>query len=255
MSDFAVLWGRDHTELGAISVRSPSPTTALAISKGLEPKPYLHIDPNEDAVGVVVADGGDLLVCADGHNGFDSVRLAVTVVVERLGDQPLEDVSTERIVSAFEDAHEAVLKMSADEACANPESQTTLVVAALSGRVLRWVTMGDSALFVASPGTVERLDEPEAHFLGWPDMTRDQVEEWAALGESELEPGGWVILATDGFVDFASDDTPYESAEDAVWAACEDAVNSADVARRLVEIAFDGGAADNVGVVVAGPVA
>lgn len=82
------MWGSDRVDLGTIEVSALTHRAALAISKGKEPKGYPHTDPNEDAVAGVAGERGMLLVCADGHNGFESVQVVVNFVAESVRTRP-----------------------------------------------------------------------------------------------------------------------------------------------------------------------
>jgi hypothetical protein len=123
-------------------------------------------------------------------------------------------------------------------------------VALIGDGLLRWATMGDSAIFVASPTEVKRLDRPQHRFMGWPKMSREGVAENLQTGTAELRPASWVVLATDGFLDFVPS---HLTSEQAIWDACATANRPSQFARALVEVAFSGNARDNVAVAVAGP--
>ena len=249
MIESAVLWGSDHVDLGTIEVRPVSHRAALAISKGKEPKGYWHKDPNEDAVAAVAGNDGVLLVCADGHNGFESVRMSVEVLLDHFDRDPSAETVSERdLLAAFQETQQALLDRLREKGAKNRDSRTTLIAAIAGSRSLRWAAMGDSALFVSSPTRVWRVDRPQHRFMGWPRMTRERVGEVLQRGTADLEPGSWVALVTDGFLDFSPG-----APEDAIWAATETAAGPASLARALVEQAFSENARDNVAVAVAGP--
>ncbi len=91
MSDLqeeAVLWGEDHVEYGEYGIEALGQDVALGISRGALPKPYWALDPNEDAVTAAIGREATLIACADGHNGFDSVRPAIESVRKSIGEPP-----------------------------------------------------------------------------------------------------------------------------------------------------------------------
>ncbi|MGH9025366.1 MAG: protein phosphatase 2C domain-containing protein [Acidimicrobiia bacterium] len=187
-----------------------------------------------------------LLVIADGHNGFESAEAAVSHVLDVLGDDPPAELDRKEFVQLFHDAGEAVLAVTRRLDCPNRESRTTLVVALVGDRQLRWAAMGDSALFVAGPKRARRLDTPRSHFVGYP-MTLDNVRERLPRGVFPLDGDEWVILVTDGFTDFLPGSPDTVSA--ATVAASSD--DAAQLARDLMQRSFAHGAADNVAVAVA----
>jgi serine/threonine protein phosphatase PrpC len=246
-SQRAVLWGPDYLEYGHIEVRPLGVTTAIAISPGLTKKKYDHTDPNEDVVAALEGERAVLLVCADGHNGLESSEAAIRSVLDQLGeDPPPADLSDEQLVELFHEANEAVLRKTQDPSCPNSESRTTLTVALVAESRLQWGTMGDAALMVSSTQATQTLGRKRSRFVGWPDADIDGELD---RGELRLQPSSWVVLATDGFADFA----PFPNPEAAVEAALERGVGPAGTARLLVELAFEGGGGDNIAVAVAGP--
>ena len=206
------LWGRDHVKLGEIAIESPRLDVAIGITKGKYDKPYSHIDPNEDVVAAIAAGPSTLLICADGHNGLESSHVAVRYMLDALNDEPPSDLSEEALVDLFHGAGEAVLRTTEDPSCRNTESRTTLSLALISNHRLVWASMGDSAVIVASTEGGKTFGSPEHHYLGWP-MTVAEVEERLPCGTHDLMPGEWVILATDGFTNFAGLPSPEEGVQ------------------------------------------
>ena len=240
----AVLWGKDHLELGEITSRAVGPRTAVAITRGRHRKAYPYTDPNEDAAIAVVGPRATLLAVADGHNGWPATEAVISTVVAALGvDPPPADVPDDAVVDLFHRASQAVLDVTARPGAINPDSRTTLVVALVAGRRLQWASFGDSAVYTVSQAAATALARPQHMFVGYP-MPRRAVDWGLERGTTELTEGEWVVVATDGFVDFAR---PFPTQ---LFAAGADA---AGVAEGLVEAACHGGAGDNVAVAVVGP--
>lgn len=243
------LYGTDHTELGLITVESPGPGVAVAISKGKHEKQYPHVDSNEDVVAAATGPRGTLFLCADGHNGYESSDEAVRFLLDELGDDPTRSLDQDDVVELFHGAHQAVLARTTAEGCPNPDSKTTLCLAQVVGQRLTWASMGDSAVIRTSLEAGETHWVPESFFVGWHGMTRTALAARLPRGTVELMPGEWIVLATDGFTNFAWAETP----DEAVRAQLSPEVTAEELARRLVEAAFEGGAGDNVAVAVCGP--
>jgi serine/threonine protein phosphatase PrpC len=237
------LYGADHTELDQVAVEAPGERVAIAITKGKHDKLYLYVDPNEDVVAAATGPGETLLVCADGHNGHESSHAAVRFLLDELSG-PLEE---DTLIDLFDRTHAAVLAKTRD--CPNPGSRTTLAVGSIVGQRLTWASMGDSAVIRASSQDGETYWNPESFFVGWPGMTRTELESRLPRGTVDLVPGEWVVLATDGFTNFAWPDTP----DEAVRAQLSSDVSPKQLARRLIDMAFEGGAGDNVAIAVFGP--
>ena len=240
----AVLWGKDHVALDEVAAQSLGSRAAVAITRGRHRKAYRYTDPNEDAAVAVVGPRATLLVVADGHNGWTATEAAVATVVDAFGaDPPPADVDDEVLVDLFHRAGGAILDVTGHPESLNPESRTTLVVALLAGRRLQWASFGDSAVYRATPAAAVRLAPSQHRFVGYP-MSREKVDFLLERGTDELTEGSWVIVATDGFVDFAH---PFPTQ------LLTDDADAEAVARGLVLAACDGGAGDNVAVAVAGP--
>jgi serine/threonine protein phosphatase PrpC len=246
-STIAALWGRDHAEGHGIDLVSPTSNVALAITKG-GVKLHDHTDPNEDVVAASVDERGTLLLCADGHYGLESSHEAVEFVLNALGKDPSADMSDDELIRIFHGAGDAVLRRTTAPDSLNRESRTTLALAVVTGHRMRWASMGDSAVMVASVDDARAFGNPIGHYVGWP-MTPDQVDKRLPRGTMDLLPGEWVVLATDGFTHFVQTLNPEQVVQDLVRRP----IVASDLARRLVETALDGGAGDNVAVAVLGP--
>lgn len=241
----AILWGSDHTQLGEIATVAPAPHVGLAISKGRLEKAYRHTDPNEDAVAAVIDQDASLLVLADGHNGFLSAQTAVREVLRAFGEGPLAlDIADQTLVDVFHAAHRAVVRRTGQPDCPTPESRTTLAVALVGPDTGRWASMGDSAVWALERDRAHLLSRPESRFIGYP-MDRASLSMSLQAGAVALKHGDAMVLASDGFVDFT--DPP----DLAVAAAFAKGSAPERIAHTLVQMAFQGGAGDNVSVAVA----
>ncbi|HWB71841.1 MAG TPA: protein phosphatase 2C domain-containing protein, partial [Egibacteraceae bacterium] len=204
----AVLWGKDHTELGKVAVRVVSDRVALALTRGRFGKAYGYVDPNEDAVAAAVGARAILLVVADGHNGWEATEVAVRAVLQRLGDDPPPaDLTDEELVGLFSEASSEVLRVTSRLPWPNRQSRTTLTVGLLAGRRLQWAGMGDSALIVADRRGGRELTHPHHHFVGYP-MSDEAVRKRLWHGQALLDGQAWVVAASDGFTNFADPRDP-----------------------------------------------
>ncbi len=240
----AVLWGKDHVELNEVVVQTAGSRAAVAITRGRHRKAYRYTDPNEDAAVAIAGPRATLLVVADGHNGWTATEAAVATIVAALGDDPPPaDVDDEVLVDLFHRASGAILDITGHPESLNPQSRTTLVLALVAGRRLQWASFGDSAVYTATPAAPVRLARGQHRFVGYP-MSREKVDYFLERGTEDLTEGAWVIVATDGFVDFAH---PFPTQ------LLRDGADPESVARGLVLAACDGGAGDNVAVAVVAP--
>lgn len=233
-------------EYGAVAVVEVAPGVSLALTRGLHPKPYAWTDPNEDVVAAVVGPRATLLVVADAHNGALSAQVAVDAVLRELGDDPPPDLADRQLVELFDRVNRSVRLATRNGPSATGQSRTTLALALVSGGVVRWASMGDSAVYTADG----ELTYGENHFVGWP-MSQPYVDRALQRGRATIEPGRWVALVSDGFSNFAGPD-PGAVAVRAVAGAGAQA-SASEAAQALIARAFDGGAGDNVAVAFAGP--
>jgi hypothetical protein len=119
-------------------------------------------------------------------------------------------------------------------------SRTTLTVACVGSRVLTVGGFGDSKSARIRSGSSKVLWKP-APFLG---LETGADQRW--LAESALAPGDWVVVASDGLLDFLGRG----------WERRLEAFTDATPGRfvkRAIEAAFAGGAGDHVGLAVAMP--
>ena len=238
----AVLWGKDYVDLDHIQTEALTDDVAVAITRGRHRKAYRYTDPNEDAAVAVIGRRATLLAVADGHNGWPATEAAITTIVDALGeDPPPADLGDGEMVELFHRASRAVLDVTAVPGSEHPDSRTTLVMALVARGHVQWASFGDSAVYSVTTAGAAPLSESQHRFVGYP-MPRAAVDHYLDRGTFRLPTGAWVVVASDGFVDFAH---PFPTA---VIAEHDDA---AAVAKGLVVAACEGGAGDNVAVAVA----
>lgn len=234
------LLGSDSTILGEVSSGSVG-RAGVALTRGRFPKSMAWVDPNEDAV--LAAQKGDrwLLAAADGHHGFDAARTAMSSIRARMSDVLADDRDGRSVLTAlFEHARGQVAESLAAVEEARKDSRTALSVVLVRGREAFVATCGDSSVFLVRPRKVRSVTA-DSRFLG----PRTPAP---AVVRLRLRAGDGLAIVTDGFTDFLSQ--PVEMALGSQMAATD----PAQAAQGLVQVAFAGGAGDNVGVVVLLPV-
>jgi serine/threonine protein phosphatase PrpC len=245
----AVLWGRHHVKYGHVETDAPADGVALAMSRGLHPKAYRWVDPNEDVVAAVVGPRATLLVVADGHNGLVAPEVAMRTVLDAFGDDPQPEPDDDELVALFHKASVAVFSATRELTdMVRRESRTTLSLAVVSHRRLCWAALGDSSVLVAEADYGMELTHGENAFLGTP-MALARVDKVLQRGRGTLGDDAWVAVASDGFANFRL--APSTAA--AAAAVLGDAKDATHAARGLIEHAFTGGAGDNVAVGVVAP--
>ena len=226
----AALFGRDHAELGEITVVEITPDLAIGISRGRFPKGYQHTDPNEDAVFAATDGETSVLTVADGHHGVAASHNAIEAMASTT-ETSLAVASglLERLMTA---GSNAVRDLD------NGVSRTTLTVCVTDHRRCEVATFGDSGLIVVGKWRTE-MHQGKAGFLG----------EVGSVPESlhiERKNSHLVAAVTDGvfsFVPRSKHDLHQHASEESVSRFCE----------RLIQLAFTGGAGDNVAVAVHRP--
>src|SRR5665811_1231436 len=101
----ALLLGDDHIELEDVAIREITPNLAIGISRGRFPKGYPHIDPNDDAVFATINGDTEILAVADGHQGFDAARAAITAIANAkspMNDEDLQSAVHRLAIAAIE---------------------------------------------------------------------------------------------------------------------------------------------------------
>lgn len=243
----AVLLGRDHTDPGAMATMAADARTAVGIARGWRPKPYAYVDPNEDAVAVVVDGTSQLLVVADGHNGHQASHVAVASVLEQFdGAVPAADLDDNALVNVVARADRAIAEVARPF---GPRTRTTLVVALRTPDTVQWAGAGDSSLLVVEGMMAAELPTQTRWFCG-DHLTSAQMRETLARGRVALGHRGWVVLVTDGYTDYLPVPRPPADATRMVLRGIDQPQHAADA---LLRSARRGGAGDNVGVSVSAP--
>jgi serine/threonine protein phosphatase PrpC len=243
----AILRGADHPDLDVIETRSVAPDLAIALTRGRLPKRYAHTDLNEDVVAVRRDDDRTALVVADGHRGHEASHVAVDAVLRLVG-RPVHPWSRHDAVRALHAVNEQIHLARAALSGEHRGTRTTLVVGVVAvdddgQRYLTHSSVGDSAVLVLRGQVVHRISRDRHHFLG-DAMSAPLVAGAMDYGQTDLEDDDVVIVVSDGYTNFA----PVEAIASA-WDPAPDIM-----VRRIVEIAGDGGAGDNVAAAVLGPV-
>lgn len=235
------LWGDEHPDLERIADARVDERTAVALSRGRYPKPYPHVDPNEDAVLAACGPAGRLLAVADGHFGFDAARAALTAVAQRapalVGEsaEPPADGLKETCRAAREAVAAAVASLEQPRA----DSRTALTVALLTGEHLHVATYGDTVCVRERAGRGKAVGSDGWPFLG-PDVGTPKID------RVRLRRRDRVAVASDGLTTYLGRDWVARTA-----AALAPAEDPRQTAHHLVELAMDGGAGDHIGVGVA----
>lgn len=175
----------------------------------------------EDAYGIRHFPEGSLAVVCDGMGGHDAGALAsstaVKVFIEAFADAETPSV-TARLQAALTEANAAVGRLYEGS---NAYGGTTLLAVFAGHGVLRWISVGDSGLYLWRQGTLSRLNEDHSmravyeRFVGPGGMSRREalagghVLRSALTGEDipmvdvherpfPILPGDRLILCTDG---------------------------------------------------------
>jgi serine/threonine protein phosphatase PrpC len=237
------LLGADHPDLGSVAVRRIDAEAVVALSAGRYPKPYPHLDANEDAALAAIGERCRLLAVADGHNGFDAAAGAIRGLQDALGR--LDSAAADPAAAIAACARAAVRGVrEALRGVAGPRrgSRTALTVALIvpgGAHIRQW---GDTAGLRLRDGRA-RLLAPPAPFLS-------VRGEEPAGAEVRVRPDDLLVAASDGLTTYLGHDWTERVAD--VVSAPKDLE---DAARGLVDAAFRGGAGDHVavGLVFAGP--
>ncbi len=246
-----VLWGTDHEELGVIGTLTVGQRTAIANSRGRFAKAYRFQDPNEDSVAAVAGERATLLVCADGHNGALAPNLAVETVLGALGAEPPSELDDAGWIELFATVNDTVIArkgMGSEQ----PASNTVLLVALASPGRLSWGSIGDGAIVLARPGAARgrQLNREAMRFIGHP-MNERSLKHTVQRGTTDVAPGEWVVLVTDGLAEFIAPLRPADVVPRVL--AATDPLTPESAARALVDTACSAGAGDNVALAVVAP--
>lgn len=228
------LLGRDFPDLGPLALAHfPHTGGALALSRGLHPKPYRHTDPNED--GALLFQDGDaaLLAVADGYNGATACERALEAV---RGSAPSLLI---RDADGFETRVLELVRSVAKDLSAVAPSCTCLLIVVLVEGTCNFASFGDSSLFRASSSAALNV----ANELNLrPTFGSRPLPRGLWAGSFEREPGERIAAVTDGITNFVP-------SPEKIHALLRDSVDDAAAATAIARAALNGGAGDNVAVV------
>lgn len=219
---------------------------AIAIDRGRKPKAQRSRHPNEDVAAAAFVGSSPLLVVADGHFGSEAAMLTVAGILDWATGPPDPDTDLESMFEMLAVLEDDVADELAQPTCGNSDSATTVVLAVLTETEMRWITVGDSALFVVTQGTARRIGRPTSSYLeGGPH--RRGVATHLQSGTVPLRGDEVVVAVTDGVTDYL------DQRGDAIAAAVTTAGSPGSAARLIVDLANDCGAGDNLAVSLAMP--
>jgi serine/threonine protein phosphatase PrpC len=245
----AILNGRRHPQLGAVAVKSVSPTLGLGMTAGAVKKRIPPVEPNEDAGAIVGGPRADLLVVADAHFGALAAEIAVEHVLAAIGDDPPpSDLPPAELVALVFEAGVAVRQATTARGCLTPESATTLALALVTEHEVQWASFGDSCIVVTHGHEGRRLDTRRGAYLGQA-FDVGEVEELMSHGRYERRDGDCVIVATDGLADVIA--PGWSTMAVLVSAYVERTYGAGAIVESLVDLALQREAADAVTLAVA----
>jgi serine/threonine protein phosphatase PrpC len=240
------LWGPLHVEHDRTAVQLLGTRVAVALDRGRHPKAVRSRHPNEDVVAATYVGSVPALVVADGHYGSEAAMLAVAGVLDWAAGTPGPDTSLAGLAALVTDLEAAVARELGLPTCGNADSATTLVVAVVDEHELRWVSIGDSSLFVVTQGSAARVNAVEPHYLGRHHGRRGAIHH-AQRASLPLRGDEVVVAVSDGVTDHIA------RPEDAIAGAVTTAATPGAAASLIIDLAGDAGAGDNVAVALAAP--
>lgn len=240
------LWGPLHTAHGEVAVQALGNRMAIAIDRGRRPKALRSRHPNEDMAAAAFIGDLPMIVVADGHFGCEAAMLAVAGVLDWATADPPPYTGLESMADLVVELEGSVAAELALPTCGNADSATTLLMAVIDETELRWVSVGDSALFLVTQGKASQLNAVTNSYL--PGETSGKgVRAHLQAGRIPLRGDEVVVAVTDGVTDFLA------HPGDAIGAAVTTAGSPDAAARLICDLAGDGGAGDNVAVSLAMP--
>ncbi|MBM3696720.1 MAG: hypothetical protein FJW79_12470 [Actinobacteria bacterium] len=235
------LWGSEHEVLGEVALESLGPDLVAALSRGRFPKGYRHLDLNEDGALAATDGRSTVMAVVDGHQGFDAARAALQAVTRCV---PL-------LLGSATGAHEPAVRHCLAEASRAVVDELSRLEGErrAGGAALSVALVGPGRVTVGSAGDCVAvvLRGSRARVVGRPGpfLGDRPISGKGLVAHASLRTGGQLLLATDGVTEFLGRGWRRRVAELAEGAA------PADLAGRLMEAAFRGGAGDNIAVVVA----
>lgn len=204
------LHGREQNLLGGHAALAQG-SAAIVLSIGGAKKIRGSADPNEDSVGFAEAEGGTLLVVADGHWGRDAAEVVVDRVLSRRAPEwtakTADALSADwpsLAVEALVDAHAAIVEHVARGG--SPDARTTLALALLrpDQDLLAYAAAADSSVFrVGETDAVELApgSREVTIFLGTPGTPEDALRGSFVVGTERLAGTRAVVVVSDGFTE------------------------------------------------------
>jgi len=218
-------------------------------------------------VALDVESPGVLLAVADGMGGHQAGQVASALCVENLPKAfraafSRQDARADGGVPAFKQAVEATNQLIFETASRNPDQEgmgTTLTAALLQGKQISIAQVGDSRAYLVTAHGLKQLTRDQtvgnmlADQLGAETDSRlldllvqalgAQAEVDVALTEGTLEPGGCLLLCSDGLFKVVSD---VEIAR-----TLGATLSLKEKAEALIRQANDRGGPDNISVILA----
>lgn len=230
---------------GSSRVESLDDRVALGLHTGAGPSLNPKLWVCEDSVGAArLPDGAAIAAVADAHWGGASSEAIAAGAVEAF-------LATDPALAPVARLHTALLQLEVDylrRRDPRDPSETTAILALLSGTDLAYVSVGDSFLFVIDPdaGTCLERNARGPAFLGARPLAEFGPNPIDG-GTLRLTPGQLVLLATDGIEPPTSGLMPSQVGE-----LLSDGAPLDEALRRLLDVACEGeaGGRDNLGLVL-----
>ena len=214
---------------------------------------------NEDAI--LAMPDQRIWVVSDGMGGHDAGDYASRVVVDSIAMLPGDLADADKLAAVRGALHNAHAVISAEAARRDTTIGATVVAFLLAGDFFGALWAGDSRLYRMRAGAVEMLTHDHSLVASLVDagrLTWDEAEHHpqsnaitraVGVGEEleldkvrgETEPGDRFLICSDGLTKYA----PRAVLERALWNRPVEVA-----ADELVQLALDGGGADNISVIV-----
>ncbi len=262
-------------DAGATAARAPqveADATGLAIEAVSITETGPVRDHNEDCVLVVTAEPSQpdappvhLIALADGMGGHQAGEVASELAIDTARSAYLREGNSDpeaRIAYAMHQANAAVFAAS-NETAERHGMGTTLVLAALSGRLMHYAWVGDSRLYRWRDGKLEQMTEddtlvlrlareglipldevsqhPDRNILSQALGTHPEIPELHVGGPADVCEGDRFLLCSDGVHDVLDEIRLAETLGTGTVR---------EVAQRLIDTAIGAGSQDNVSVCV-----
>jgi hypothetical protein len=239
-----LLRGQEYVTLGAVG-EGGEDEVAAAITRGGAPKPYQHIDPNEDAALAMRGACGALVAVADGHYGspgaeaaLESLRAAAHEWLQGPSRSP--DAWYQAALAALIAANDAVL--AGQDARMRARTTLSFALARPEDDLLVHGALGDSHLFVVDAIVAAEIPRPrKSLFLGSGLLRPSVAEKHARVGVQALDAPLAIVAATDGLSELAIGVADPAGAVHAAVAAAQaepPGRRAAAAARRIVDAAL-----------------